>query len=76
MILKSYMVDDNYSNAYTTWKKMGLPQDVSEDQFKTLQKAGRLSQNIPVKEIQVINGELKYHLTLHGQAVTLLKLNW
>lgn len=74
--LSSYLVDEDHSNAYTLWKKMGSPQDVSPGQFSRLQQGGQLRENIKAKRLNAVNGSLNYELVLQGQAVTLLKLTW
>ncbi len=74
--LSSYLVDEDHSNAYTLWKKMGSPQNVSPDQFSRLQQGGQLQENIKAKRLNAVKGTLNYELVLQGQAVTLLKLTW
>ncbi len=74
--LSSYLVDEDHSNAYTLWKKMGSPQNVSPDQFFRLQQGGRLQENIKAKRLNAVKGTFNYELVLQGQAVTLLKLTW
>lgn len=74
--MSSYLVDENYSNAYSLWEKMGSPQRVSEKQFHELQNAGQLQKNTSDKKLNVTNGNLNYHLNLKGQGVVLLKVSW
>ncbi|HEV8084592.1 MAG TPA: beta-xylosidase [Chitinophagaceae bacterium] len=76
VMINSYLVDENHSNSYTVWKKFGSPQQVSEEQFHDLQKAGKLQKEINGKQINATNGNLNYHLNLEAQGVTLLKLSW
>ncbi len=74
--LNSYIVDENHSNAYNVWKKMGSPQQVSKKQFNELQRSGQLQKNVSDKRLKANNAALNYHLILPGQAVVLLKLSW
>ncbi len=74
--LSSYRVDENYANAYTIWKNMGSPQNVSEEQFKALEAIGHGLLYIHDNKLTTSNGNLTYHLKLPGQAVTLLKFSW
>lgn len=73
--VNSYLIDENHSNAYTLWKKLGSPQDVS-NKFNDLQKTGWLQKNIDHKQLHVENGNVKYHLDLEARGVALLKLSW
>ncbi len=74
--ISSYLVDENYSNAYTIWKKMSSPQQVSAKQFHELQTGGQLQKNTSDKKFNVTNGSLNYHLVLSEQAVSFLKVSW
>ncbi len=74
--LNTYIVDEDHSNAYTVWKKMGSPQQVSANQFNELQNSGQLQKNESDKPLQIKNATLNYHLILRSHAVTLIKLSW
>ncbi len=74
--LNSYIVDENHSNAYAVWRKMGSPQQVSKKQFNELQRSGQLQKNVSDKKLKATNAALNYHLILPRQAVVLLKLGW
>jgi xylan 1,4-beta-xylosidase len=75
-ILTHYRIDDKHSNSYEVWKKMGSPQQPTEDQIKTLEKAGQLEMlNKPTK-IKVQNGIAVIKMVLPRQGVSLLQLNW
>ncbi len=74
--ITTYLVDENHSNSYTVWKKMGSPQDVSAEQFAKLEATGKLQQNEHEKEQAVVNGSLAYQLQLKAQGVTLVKVSW
>ena len=55
---------------------MKSPQQPSKEQTNILEKAGMLQvMDKPVK-MNVKNGMLNYHLSLPGQAVVLLKMEW
>jgi xylan 1,4-beta-xylosidase len=78
-LLQHYRIDEEHSNAYAIWKKMGSPQSVTDEQYKTLEKAGGLQllnpgppQSIPVNDL----GEATISLTLPDHGVSLLRLNW
>ena len=76
VFLSNYLVDETHSNAYTLWKQMGSPQNVSANQFIELETAGKLQKNGEVKQLKVLNGKVNYQLPLAGQGVALLKVSW
>jgi xylan 1,4-beta-xylosidase len=72
-----FRIDDQHSNAYETWKKMGSPQSVSSEQYAILEKSGKLEQGDTEKKLTVSDkGELTLHLTLPAHAISLLRLSW
>ncbi|HVW87490.1 MAG TPA: hypothetical protein VHB50_22540, partial [Bryobacteraceae bacterium] len=42
VLVRQYRIDDEHSNAYTAWKKMGSPQTPSPEQYAQLEAAGQL----------------------------------
>ncbi|RYF22971.1 MAG: beta-xylosidase [Flavobacteriales bacterium] len=71
-----YNIDSKYSNSYEVWKKMGSPQNPTQAQIATLEKAGQLAMFGKPKKVNVINGETNLDVALERQAVVLLKLDW
>ncbi|MDN5288502.1 MAG: xylan 1,4-beta-xylosidase [Mucilaginibacter sp.] len=71
-----YRIDNEHSNSYELWKKMGSPQQPTTAQVAELKKAGQL-QTIgkPVKSTSK-NGSLVTDISLPRQAVSLIKLDW
>ena len=71
-----YRIDQEHSNSYEAWKKMGSPQEPTKVQIETLETAGHLKTlGKPDKKI-VTAGELALDITLPRQGVSLLKLDW
>jgi xylan 1,4-beta-xylosidase len=74
-VLHTYSIDDEHSNAYEVWKKMGSPQHVSDEQYKVLEKAGGLQETeAPKKVSNEEEAVLRFRLPLHG--VSLLRWSW
>ena len=71
-----YRVDQKFSNSYEIWKEMGSPQDISEEQYKTLEQAGKLALYEEPKSSRVKNGQFSTQIELPGQGVSLLILKW
>jgi xylan 1,4-beta-xylosidase len=71
-----YRIDEEHSNAYTLWKKMGSPQQPTTEQIDALEKAGQLQQPDEEKSFNIKNGVLTLNTVLPEQAVSLFKLSW
>jgi len=73
--LTEYRIDQEHSNAYEVWKKMGSPQHPTDEQIGVLEKAGRLqvirkTENLELGNKPVISVELP------RQGVSLFRLDW
>ncbi|OCX53285.1 beta-xylosidase [Mucilaginibacter sp. PPCGB 2223] len=71
-----YRIDDQHSNSYEVWKKMGSPQNPTQAQISELEKAGQLQTMGPPAKMTVVNGSLPVKFTLPRQGVALVKLDW
>ena len=70
-----YRIDNEHSNSYEVWKKMGSPQNPTAEQIAVLEKAGQLQMmNKPVK--MKANNKMILKIQLPRQGVSLLKLDW
>jgi xylan 1,4-beta-xylosidase len=73
--LTEYRIDNEHSNSYEVWKKMGSPQNPTLEQISLLEKAGQLQMmNEPVK--MKVKDKMKIGIHLPRQGVSLLKLSW
>ena len=71
-----FRIDQENSNAFTAWKKMGSPQNPTPEQYAALEKAGKLARVEPPQEV-VDNGRtVTLRFTLPRQAVSLITLEW
>ncbi len=73
--LRIFLIDQEHSNSYEVWKKMGSPQNPTVGQIKTLEKAGQLAGK-STRTLRVKNGSLRIPLTLERQAVALTVVTW
>jgi len=71
-----YRIDQEHSNSYAAWQKMGAPQPPSLDQYAELEKAGQLAQFDTPQQITVSGGKTTLQVTLPRQAVSLFVLEW
>jgi len=71
-----FKIDQEHSNAYTVWKKMGSPQKPTAVQISQLQKAGQLQQIGKPQRLTVQNNAVSIPSALARQDVELLKITW
>ncbi|KAA5546577.1 GH39 family glycosyl hydrolase [Adhaeribacter rhizoryzae] len=74
--LTHYRIDQEHSNSYTVWQKMGSPQNPTSEQIAQLEKAGQLQTLGKPKKHKTKNGSLALNMSLPHQGVSLLKLDW
>jgi xylan 1,4-beta-xylosidase len=74
--LQHYRIDDENSNSYEVWKKMGSPESPTKEQIAILEKAGQLTLLTSPTYIKPQNGILKMNVVLPRQGVSLLKMDW
>jgi xylan 1,4-beta-xylosidase len=73
--LRHYRIDEERSNAYTAWRRMGSPQQPTPEQYAALKEAGALASD-PPETIKVEGGKGTVQLKLPRQAVSLLEVTW
>jgi xylan 1,4-beta-xylosidase len=71
-----YRIDNENSNSYEVWKKMGSPENPTNEQIAILEKAGQLTLLTSPSYVKTNNGELKLNVSLPRQGVSLLKFDW
>ena len=74
--ITEYRIDNDHSNSYEVWKKMGSPQNLTAKQITELEEAGQL-QKTQKEPIKITAGsEMHIGLKLPAHGVSLFKLNW
>lgn len=73
---KHYRIDDENSNSYEVWKKMGSPENPTAEQISILEKAGQLALLTSPSYLKTTNGTLKLNFKLPRQGVSLLRFDW
>ena len=71
-----YRVDNDHSNSYEVWKKMGSPQSPSAAQISQLEQAGQLQTMKKPDKVKVKDGEAEINIALPRQGVSLVKVEW
>jgi xylan 1,4-beta-xylosidase len=74
--IEHFRIDENHSNAFAAWKRMGSPQSPTPEQYAQLEGAGHLAALGEATRVQIANGEATVKFNLPRQAVSLLQLTW
>lgn len=76
MLVQHFRVDDEHSNAYEAWKKLGSPQHPTAAQYAQLEAAGQLAAVTSPDWVHSADGRLRlnFDLPLHG--VSLVLVSW
>jgi xylan 1,4-beta-xylosidase len=74
VLVHEYRIDNETSNSYEVWKKMGSPQNPTAEQYETLEDAGALKLFTSPFLTDVKNGVLNLSLDLPRQGVSLIRL--
>ena len=74
--LDHFRIDENHSNVFAAWKRMGSPQAPSTEQYAQLEKAGQLATLGETTPVRIASGEAVLKFPLPRQAVSLLQLTW
>ena len=74
--LTHYRIDNEHSNSFEEWKRMGSPTAPTDAQYAQLLKSGQLGELGEPETVGVENGKAVVHLNLPRQAVSLLVLTW
>jgi xylan 1,4-beta-xylosidase len=74
--VEHFRVDDEHSNAYEAWKKMGSPPQPSAEQYAQLEATGQLQSLTSPQWMRADEGRVRipFSLPLHG--VSLIRLTW
>ncbi len=74
--LEHFRIDEDHSNAFAAWKRMGSPQQPTLEQYARLEKAGQLARMDGANTAQVKDGVVGIQFNLPRQAVSLLHFSW
>ncbi len=74
--LEQFRVDEEHSNAFTEWRRMGCPSSLTEAQCQRLEAAGKLAAPEVKPSVEIKSGSAKIEFTLPRQGVSLLVLSW
>lgn len=75
--LTHYRIDENHSNCYAEWQRMGSPMAPNERQYATMERASELAQlqdEYSMSSVEAGQTSIKFNLPRKG--VSLLLLEW
>ncbi|MBZ0254517.1 beta-xylosidase, partial [bacterium] len=76
VLVHHYRIDNEHSNSYELWKKMGSPQNPTADQYAELEASGQLQLLTSPSYISLVNHEAVLKMELPRQGVSLLRFTW
>ena len=71
-----YRIDDEHSNAFAAWKRMGSPVAPNNAQYAALKAAGALAELEPVSRSPVTRGVVTLAFPLPRKGVSLVLVDW
>src|SRR5262245_9115848 len=74
--LQHFRIDEDHSNAFNAWKRMGSPQQPTSEQYAQLETAGQLAPLGMSETVRVNSSTATVRFKLPRQAVSLLVLEW
>ena len=74
--VREFRIDDQHSNAFAEWKRMGSPQNPTPDQYRKLEATGQLAPIGAEQNIALENGVALLKITLPRQGVSLVQASW
>ncbi|MCX6218512.1 beta-xylosidase [Spirosoma sp.] len=74
--VQHYRIDQQFSNSYEVWKKMGSPKAPTAEQVAELEKAGQLQLLTSPIWVTIEKGVLTMPFQLPRQGVSLVKVSW
>ncbi len=74
--IQHFRIDQDHSNAFTAWQRLGSPQQPTAGQYRQLEQAGRLSVLGGPAQAEIVDGQAALRVSLPRQGVSLLVLTW
>lgn len=71
-----YRIDEYHSNAFTAWREMGTPQQLTRQQLERLRRAADLDQLTSPRWMQVSQGIAILEFDLPRQGLSLVQITW
>lgn len=76
VLVRHYRIDQEHSNAYTLWKRIGSPQNPTPEQYAELEAAGQLQLLTSPEWVSSKDGQVELSFALPRHAVSLIQVSW
>jgi len=76
VLVHHYRIDQDHSNSFTAWLRMGAPQQLTRDQLEALKAAGDLQLLASPQWMNTVDGVARIEFELPRQGVSLVLLTW
>jgi xylan 1,4-beta-xylosidase len=76
VLIEHYRIDDEHSNGYTAWKRMGSPAKPTVEQQAKLEAEAQLELLTSPEWMGVTGGKLELGFDLPRQGVSLVRVSW
>jgi xylan 1,4-beta-xylosidase len=76
LLLQHYRVDNEYSNSYESWKRLGSPAQPTAEQYAQLEQAGQLHLLDSPRWITAQGGAAQVAFSLPRHGVSLVRVTW
>jgi xylan 1,4-beta-xylosidase len=76
VLVEHFRIDDEHSNAYTAWKRMGSPPQPTPEQYKQMEAAGQLELLSSPAWHAADKGKLDLEFSLPRHAVSFFRVSW
>jgi len=75
--LTHYRIDEEHSNSYAAWLRMGSPQKPTPSQYAELEKASDLQELTPARQVTIgADGRVTAEFQLPRKSVSFIKVTW
>jgi xylan 1,4-beta-xylosidase len=76
LLMHHYRVDQEFSNSYTMWQKIGSPQNPTVEEYRQVEEAGHLKLYTSPQWINAGKNGAQIKFSLPRQGVSFIKLEW
>jgi len=76
VLIHHYRIDEQHSNAFTTWREMGAPQQLTRKQYRQLEESSELKLLESPKRVDARSGIITLPFDLPGHGVSLIQVTW
>src|SRR5258708_1636768 len=76
VLVEHFRIDEEHSNAYTAWKRIGSPQKPTPEQYAKLEAAGQLDLLKSPEWRTATGGQVAVEFDLPRHGVSLIRLSW